>query len=104
MLNSGSPVTAGLLSAAPGQAGATRPSSPTVTIQSGGATAAGAVAGCGGGASAGKSAANATPDATISNPTEMGHEADDMTTPTQLDPARLLEQIRPPRRAHLRQY
>jgi anti-sigma factor RsiW len=79
MLNNGRPVTANLLSAAPGQAGTTRPSSPTVTIQSGGATAAGAVAG-GGGASAGKSAAKATPDATTSNPTEMGHEADDMTT------------------------
>jgi hypothetical protein len=50
-----------------------------VTIQSGSATTAGVVAGAGGGAS-GKSAAQAKPDATNSNPIEMGHEADDMTT------------------------
>src|SRR5258708_30945700 len=79
MPNSGRPVAANLLSAAPAQPGTTRPSSPTVTIQSGGATAAGAAAGCVG-AAAGKSAAKAMPDAMTSNPTEVGHEADDMTT------------------------
>jgi hypothetical protein len=51
-----------------------------VTIQSGSATAAGAVAGVGA-AAGGKSAAKAKPDPIISNPIEMGHETDDMTLP-----------------------